>query len=124
MKPALLERVHWVLAIDVVIALVPHHDSSSAVLPLWNDSFESRVFDGVIFHFYRQMLFTFLPGKAFRHSPGLQDPIHFQTEVVMQSSRVVFLNDKPGRAFDELRQGLPAFGLRGDGEISLFLVLG
>ena len=108
----------------MVIAAVPQHDGSSAVLSGRDDSLEVRVFDRMIFDFDREMLFTLLPRQSLRHGPGLQDPFHLKAEVVMQSTRVVFLNDETRCALDQLRQRLSAFRFGGHRKIPLLLVFG
>ena len=66
MKLAFPQRFHRLLAVNVVIAAVPHHHRAAAILPLGNNAFEVFVFDRMIFHFYGKMFLTSLPRKSFR----------------------------------------------------------
>src|SRR5207249_3688712 len=96
------------LAIDEIFSAVPQHHRAPAVLSLGNDTLELRIVDGVIFNFHRQMFFTLLPGKPFRHRPGFQNSFHLQPEIVMQAAGIVLLNHKAGRAPDGFRAWLSA----------------
>ena len=124
MKPAIAQSFQRLLAKHVIIAAVPQHHGPAAILPLRDDSFEGRVFDRVVLDLHRQMLLAFLPGKPLWHGPGFQHPFHFQAEVVVQSARVVFLNDETRGALDQLRERLAAFRLGRHPEIPLLLVFG
>jgi hypothetical protein len=52
----------------------------------------------MILDLHRQMLFALHGGKTFRQSPGFQDAAKFQPEIIMQTSRGMFLNDESRRA--------------------------
>ena len=124
MKPAGAQSFQRFLAKNVIIAPIPQHHGATAVLPLWNHSFEAGVLDRMVLYFNRQMLFAFRPGKPLGHRPGFQHAIHLEAKIVVQSTRVVFLNDETRGAFNELRQWLAALRFGGHREVPLLLVFG
>ena len=69
MKLSFLQRLYRLLAINMIIAAVPYHHRTAAVLSLGDDAFEIFVFHWVIFDFDGEMFFAALPGKSFRQRP-------------------------------------------------------
>src|SRR5436190_18102647 len=122
MKLAFLKRFHWLFAVNAVIPAVPHHHCASAILALRDNSFEVFVFDRMIFDFHCEMFFTSFPRQAFGQRPRFQHALHLEAEIVMQTARSVFLNDKTRRAFDFRRQRLASCRLSSLLEVAFPLV--
>ena len=76
MQFAFLKRFRGLLSVNIISAAVPNHHRAAAVVSFGNDALEFFVFDRMIFDFYCQMFFAFLPGKPFRNGPGFQDAFH------------------------------------------------
>ena len=106
MKFPLTQRFHRLLAVDVIVAAVPDHHRSAAVISFRDHAFERFVIDRMILDFDRKMFFTLLPRQAFRERPGFEHAFHLQPKIVVQPPRVVFLNDEAARATDLLRPWL------------------
>ena len=100
-------------------SVVPDNDVAGAVVAFGNDSFESAVVERMIFGEYRETLFTGIEGGTFGNRPGSQHAFHFETEVIMESSGAVFLNNESVAA--SLLEA--TFRLRGFIEAALTLVL-
>src|SRR5207245_9274769 len=96
---------------------------STTVLAFRNYAFKGFVFDRMIFDFDREMFLALLPGQTFRKRPRFEHTLHLQTEVVMQSARVVFPNCKSTGAAHLFWQWFPAARLGRLRTIPLRLVL-
>src|SRR5581483_9559065 len=81
-------------ALRRVRAFVPDDDFAASVLALGNGTFKRSVVEGVIFDLNRQPLVGGVHGRSLRHGPGLQHPVEFQTQVVVQASGCVLLHHK------------------------------
>src|SRR5207245_3627150 len=77
-----------------VRALVPDLDSPSPIFSFGNRSLEVEIAQRVVGHLHRQSLDAWLCRGTFWHSPALQDLIKFQSEIPVESSRVMLLNHK------------------------------
>ena len=124
MELAFLKRFHRLFTVNAVIPAVPHHHRPSAILALRDNSFEVFVFDRMIFHFHCEMFFTSFPGQPFGQRPRFQHALHLEAEIVMQTARSVFLNDKTRRAFDFRWQRLASSRLGCLLEVAFPLVFG
>ena len=126
MEAAFFQRLERLLAVHIIVAAIPDHDSAAAVVALRDHALEILVIDRVILDLDREMFFAPLPGDALGHGPGFQNAVHLQPEIVVQPARVMFLNDEARRARDPLRPRLflRAARLGGDGKISFPLVFG
>ena len=122
MELSFLKRFHRLFAVNAVIPAVPHHHRASAILALRDNSFEVFIFDRMIFHFHCEMFFTSFPRQPFRQRPRFQHALHLEAEIVMQTARSVFLNDKTRRALDFRRQRLASCWLNGLLEVAFPLV--
>src|SRR5438270_5157851 len=122
MKTTFGQRLEWFLAVNVIFPLVPKHDRATAVLPFRNNSLKCRVIDRVIFDLHREMLFALLPRQTLGHGPRLQHAIHFQPKIVMQSTRIMLLNDETVGALNTFRQWL-ACGLGSFSKVAFSFVL-
>jgi hypothetical protein len=75
------------------VSFIPDFYCASAVLSFWDLALKTAVFIWVIFGFHGQVfLVTFR--YSFRNSPTFEDTIFFQSQVVVEPSCMVFLNDK------------------------------
>src|SRR5438132_10141383 len=106
MKLSLTQRFRRLLAVDVIVAAVPDHRRSAAVISFRDHALERFVFNRMVLHFNRQMFFAPLPWQTFRERPGFEHAFHLQPKIVVQPPRVVFLNDEAARATDLLRPWL------------------
>jgi len=75
-----------------VRALVPDLDSPSPIFSLGNRSLEVEIAQRVVGHLHRQSLDSRLCRRTLWHSPALQDLVKFQSEIPVESSRVMLLN--------------------------------
>src|SRR5205814_1585974 len=84
----------------------------------------SCVLDRMIFDFHSKMFFASFPGKPFRQRPRFQNSIHLQAEVIVQTARIVFLDDEARSAFDLFWQRFAAGWLGSFPEVALVFVFG
>lgn len=77
---------------NFISAIIPKHHCARAIIAFGNRALEAAVVHGMIFDFDREAAVTSFRWKALRHGPGLENAFHFQTKIVMQSRRGVFLN--------------------------------
>lgn len=64
----------------------------------------------MVLYFYREALIAGIERGALRHSPGLEDPVEFEAQVVMQTCGVMLLNDEAQpirRRHGDVVAGLP-----------------
>src|SRR5438552_7390273 len=94
MQLAVAQGSKRLLTVSVVGPPVPHHHGSAAVISLRNYPLEIFVLDGMIFHFHAEMFFTLLPGQPFRDCPRLENTVHLQPKIVMQTAGIMLLNDE------------------------------
>ena len=73
-------------------ALVPDLDSPSPVFSLGDRSLEVEIAQRVVGHLHRQSLDSWLCRGTLWHSPALQYPIKLQSEIPVESRRVMLLN--------------------------------
>ena len=106
------------IALGHPAAAIPDHHRAAAVLALRNGALECIVFDGVVLDMDGEALFAGVEARPPGHRPALHDAVEFQAQIVVQPSRVMFLDDVTVAAARPL---MPArFG--GDAEFSLFTV--
>src|SRR5438552_12858266 len=82
----------WLSQLKDIRALVPDLDSPSSIFSFWDRSFEVEIAQGVVGHLYCQSLDARLCRGTLWHSPALQYPIKFQSEIPVESCRVMLLN--------------------------------
>src|SRR5439155_25338169 len=73
-------------------ALVPDLDSPSPIFSLGNRSLEIEIAQRMVRHLHRQSLDARLCRRTLRNRPALQDPIKLQSEIPVESCRVMLLN--------------------------------
>ena len=89
----------------LVHAGVPQHHGTAAVLSCRNDSFKTAIGHRMILHLYPQAFDGRIEARTFGHCPTLQHAIQFQSEVVMQPTGGMFLNNESRGAFDLFGNG-------------------
>src|SRR4029077_8771178 len=104
----------------VVAALIPDHDSTRSIVSLRDDPFKVTIFQGMILNHYSQTFVVRIKRRSFWDGPAFKSPIQFKTEIKVQASGLVHLNDKSKRA--EGRTAYPQ-GFRGLIKVTLFLIL-
>src|SRR6266702_886343 len=102
-------------------AAVPQHHRAAAILAFWNRAFEIAIVERMVLDLDRQPLVAWIERRPLRHRPGLEDAVEFEPEIVMQTGRIMLLDDKAPL----LRRRHPSFagGLRRLFEIA-FLSIG
>src|SRR5206468_13122952 len=65
-----------------------------AVVPLRDLSLEGRVVERMVLHVHREVLLTRLEGNALRYRPAGERPAPLEAEVVVETPRVVALDDE------------------------------
>ncbi len=75
------------------MAFVPDFNGSSAILPLWDGSFETGIVIGVVFGFDGEVAYIGGFGDAFGYGPAFEHAVFFEAEVIVECSGVVFLDD-------------------------------
>src|SRR5580698_2781296 len=80
---------------------VPQHHGSSS-WPLMNHTFRERIFDTMIFNLYRFALIFRTMTRASRNDPAFQYSVVCQSQIVVKTTRVMFLH----REFVLLRRQL------------------
>ena len=75
-----------------VSALVPDFDSPSPIISLGDRSLEVEIAQRVVGHLHCQSLDARLCRRTLWHSPALQYPIKLQSEIPVESRRVMLLN--------------------------------
>src|SRR5262249_839056 len=89
--PLLLRRL---VSRPFVGAAVPQDDASGAVIPTGNGSLKVAVVQRMIFHVHGQAFNRGVKGGAVGQRPGLEDPVHFQPQVIVETSCAMSLNKK------------------------------
>src|SRR5205807_7613615 len=82
----------WLSQLKDIRALVPDLDSPSPIFSLGDRSFEVEIAQGVVGHLYCPSLDARLCRGTLWHSPALQYPIKLQSEIPVESCRVMLLN--------------------------------
>src|SRR5690554_2326651 len=80
-------------------SLVPNIHLARSVIALWNRPLKAEVLYGMVFCSNRQTLVLRIQGWAFWHSPTFQDTLHFQSQVIVQPSRLMPLDHKAEQVF-------------------------
>ena len=96
------------------IATIPDHHRTAAILALRNGPFERVVSNRVIFDLDGQPFFSRHEARPARHRPAFHHAVEFETQIVMQARRSMFLNHK---GVASLARDL-ALGLGGNAEIA------
>src|SRR5476649_1788035 len=71
------------------VTTVPDLDRATAILALWNCAFEVTVIERMILNFDRKPFLARVKRWAARHRPRFKDTVKFQSEVIVQTRRVV-----------------------------------
>jgi hypothetical protein len=106
-------KVEFSLAVAILrvfafpIATVPQHHCAAAILAFRDCAFEITVIKRVILDFDGKTLVSGIERRSFRHRPGFEDAVDFQTEIVMQARGYVLLNDKTQAFFEALTRLVP-----------------
>ena len=87
---------------------IPHDHAARAVIALGNHAFERAVVERMVLDVHGQPLHRRIEARTFRHGPRLERAIEFETEVVVQTARVVFLNHERERVGFRLRVPWPS----------------
>src|SRR5207245_4528046 len=104
---------------ELVRAAVPDLAGAGAVVPLRDLAFEGGVVEGVVLDVNGEMLLTRLERDALGHRPALERSVPLEAEVVVETPRVVTLDDEDRL----LRLPLPGEGLGRLLPVALALVL-
>src|SRR5262245_23685645 len=102
------------VAFSQPMATIPDHDRAAPILTLRNGPFEFVVGDRVIFDLDSQAFFSRYQTRPARHCPAFHYPVEFETQIIVQASCGVLLNDKSTATFARHL----AFRLSGDTEIA------
>ena len=89
---------------------IPDHHRAAAIFALRNGAFERVVFDRMVFDMDGKALFGGVETRAARDRPAFHDAVEFETEVIMQPTRGMLLDDITVAAAGRLA----AARLRGD----------
>ena len=116
--PLLQARVR--IALGGPCSLVPEHNRTASIFALRDCPFEAAVGEGMIFRSYCQSLVCRVEASAFSHRPTQQHAIQLQPEIVVETGRIVFL-DQISKAVSA-RLYSAGRGLAGFSEIALALV--
>src|SRR5690606_19546948 len=81
-------------------------DSAATILTLWNLALEESVFHGVVLGLHREVVAPLMSRNAFRERPTCEHPAVLEPEIVVQSPRLVPLDDEHGLACAECRPPL------------------
>lgn len=73
---------------------IPESHRATTILSLRDRAFEITVVQRMIFDLNCETFLTRDKAWSFCHCPAFQNTIQFKTKIVMQSSRIVLLNDK------------------------------
>ena len=82
------------VAFRLPVAAVPEHDRAAAILAFGNRAFEVTIVQRVVFHLHGQALVLGIERRSLGHSPGLEDAVEFEAQVIMEPRGVMFLDDK------------------------------
>src|ERR1700733_6906394 len=96
-------------------SIVPHDDRAAAVFAFGDRALEIGVFQRMVFDLDGEALLPGVQARAASPSAAFEDPVQREAEVVMQSGRIMLLDDKDIAA--RVRRG--AFGFGGRREIAL-----
>ncbi len=80
--------------VEAVRPGVPDPHVSGAILALGDGAMEGQVLQRMIFGPHREVVDRRIGRRRFGHRPAGQHPVAFQPHVIMQSARMVFLDDE------------------------------
>jgi len=80
--------------LELVFAFVPDFDLAGAVQSFGDISFRIYVTKRMVIYLNGQSSNTGLRGRALGHGPALQYAFHFQPEIIVQTTGMVFLDYK------------------------------
>src|SRR6185437_3928144 len=78
--------------LTVPVSAIPDHDGTSAVLALWNGAFEVAVIQWMILDLDGEPLVMRIEGRSLGDSPGFEDAIQFQSQIIVQVQCRMLLN--------------------------------
>ena len=73
---------------------VPADRRAGPVLTVGDDTFEFRIFQGVRLHVHGQPFVRRVRGGPLRDGPRLENAVHFQAQIPVERTGVVFLDDE------------------------------
>ena len=88
----------WIV-LRLPMATVPDHDRAATIFTLRDRAFEFVIGYRMILNLHCQPLFAWHGAWAARHRPAFHHAVEFETEIVMQSSRRVLLDDEGTATF-------------------------
>jgi hypothetical protein len=99
LKIALCQRLlRTPLSLRLPIATVPEHDRAAAVLPLRTRPFEVAIIKRVILDLDGEAFVMWIERWTSGHSPGFEDAIQLQPQIVVQAPSIVLLDDEAATA--------------------------
>src|ERR1700704_1563292 len=87
---------------------IPEHDASSAVLTLWDRPLECVVVDRVVFDLHCQALHRRIEAGALGHGPALHHSIELESQIEMEITCRMLLDDEPKLSLPRRRLSLLA----------------
>ncbi len=94
------------------VAAIPDDDRAGAVLRLRNLAFERRIFERMVLGPYREPAIFWIVARLLRHCPALENAVVLEPEVVVQTRRVVPLDDELQLAAEPRRLAPRGSGVR------------
>ena len=82
------------IAFRFPISAIPELDRAAAVLSLRDRSFEIAIIERMVFDFDREALLVGVERGALGDRPRLEHPIELETQIIVQATGVMFLNDE------------------------------
>ena len=97
-------------SIGLPITAIPQHDRAAAILTLGDRPFKVAIIEGMIFDLDRKPLVIGIERRSFGHSPGFENAIQLEPQIVVELGGVVLLDDEAatGRWLDRIRSRLGA----------------
>ena len=88
------DTLRWGLGCKQIFVgtLIPYDNFACAVLALGNLTAKTRVLEGMVFDVHRQAFFRRIESWLLWDGPALEHAIRFETKVVVQPRRVMFLD--------------------------------
>ena len=123
MNLSFVERFERVPTHNLVGPAVPEHDRAAAIFALRNHTLEGVVLHRMIFDLDGEAAGGGIEAGPFGHRPALHDAPELQTEVIVQMTGGVLLDDERESA-TEARHDHAAPRLRGNAEVALATILG
>lgn len=88
-------RLGRYVAFGFPVTAIPKHDGASAIFALRDRAFKVTVVEGMVFDLDRQPLVGRIERWAASDGPGFEDAIKLQSQIVMEASGIMLLDDEP-----------------------------